>query len=105
MLKLGVRVPPLGPPCAFRTLTSFLFFSLSRGRRDKFPFLSYANLTFKKIYSIIYIESEGNKMKFDDFDTQQQSDEIIPEEYDDWMCFVYSLVLSSNGKDARFSIS
>ncbi len=44
-------------------------------------------------------------MKFDDFDTQQQSDEIIPEEYDDWMCFVYSSVLSSNGKDARFSIS
>ena len=27
---------------------------------------------------------------YDDFDTQQQSDEIIPEEYDDWMRFVYS---------------
>ncbi len=27
---------------------------------------------------------------FDDFDTQQQSDEIIPEEYEDWMRLVYS---------------
>ena len=26
---------------------------------------------------------------FDDFDTTKQSDEIIPEEYDDWMCWVY----------------
>ena len=26
---------------------------------------------------------------FDDFDTQVQSDEIIPEEYDDWMRFCY----------------
>ena len=24
---------------------------------------------------------------FDDFDTQIQSDEIIPEEYEDWLCF------------------
>ena len=48
---------------------------------------------------------KGRKKMFDDFDTQQQSDEIIPEEYDDWMCFVYNSVLSSNGKDARFSIS
>lgn len=27
---------------------------------------------------------------YDDFDTQQQSDEIIPEEYEDWMRLVYS---------------
>ena len=27
---------------------------------------------------------------FDDFDTQQQSDEIISEEYEDWMRLVYS---------------
>lgn len=27
---------------------------------------------------------------FDDFDTQQQSDEIIPEEYEDWLRWVYS---------------
>ncbi len=26
---------------------------------------------------------------FDDFDTMIQSDEIIPEEYDDWMRWVY----------------
>ena len=24
---------------------------------------------------------------FDDFDTMQQSDEIIPEEYEDWLCY------------------
>lgn len=27
--------------------------------------------------------------KFDDFDTQVQIDEIIPEEYEDWMRYVY----------------
>ena len=50
------------------------------------------NLIFGKIFGIIYIESEGEiKMNwFDDFDTQQQSDEIIPEEYEDWMRLVYS---------------
>lgn len=26
-------------------------------------------------------------MKFDDFDTEIQSDEIIPEEYEDWIRF------------------
>jgi hypothetical protein len=27
---------------------------------------------------------------FDDFFTEQQSDEIIPEEYEDWLRWVYS---------------
>lgn len=27
---------------------------------------------------------------FDDFDTMQQSDEIIPEEYEDWLRWMYS---------------
>ena len=27
---------------------------------------------------------------YDDFDTQQQSDEIIPEEYEDWLRWMYS---------------
>ena len=30
---------------------------------------------------------------FDDFDTQVQSDEIIPEEYDDWCAWVYTNAL------------
>ena len=30
------------------------------------------------------------KQSFDDFDTQVQSDEIIPEEYEDWLRWVYS---------------
>ena len=25
--------------------------------------------------------------EFDDFDTQRQSDEVIPEEYDDWVAW------------------
>ena len=27
---------------------------------------------------------------FDDFDTMQQSDEIIPEEYEDWLRWMYN---------------
>ena len=67
--------------------TSFLFF-LEEG-----IFIvssSYLlNLIFNKIYVIIYIESEESKM-FDDFDTMQQSDEIIPEEYEDWLRWMYN---------------
>ena len=38
---------------------------------------------------------------FDDFDTMQQSDEIIPEEYDDWMRWVYGGAFQENNAEQR----
>lgn len=31
-------------------------------------------------------------MRFDDFDIQVQSDEIIPEEYEEWLRYIHELI-------------
>ena len=36
------------------------------------------------------MREEITKMFYDDFDLQIQSDEIIPEEYDDWCRWMYA---------------
>lgn len=41
---------------------------------------------------------------FDDFDTMQQSDEIIPEEYEDWLCYCAQAYEDSKQEQEKYDV-